>query len=447
MRSRTGSAALLVAVALTVAVAVAATGCSGAANRIVGNTSTCAPFAAYRGNAGTRVTIYSPIRAVEADQLQKSWEQFQECTGIAIAYEGSSAFEAELRDRVTRGDAPDIALFPQPGLLADLARAGAVLPAADQVRANVDRWWSADWRAYGTVDGRLYAAPLTASVKSMVWYSPKLFAEQGYQLPTSWDDLLALSRQMVADGVTPWCAGIESGSATGWPVTDWLEDVVLRRSGAAVYDDWVAHRIPFDDPRIVAALDQVGEILRDPTMVNGGLGGVASIATTPYALAGLPVLEHKCGMHRQATFYAVNLPAGATVSPEGDVFAFYLPQIDPAYGHPVLGAGEFVGVFRRAPEVDAVARYLSTPDWVNGMARIRPTISANRGFDLNATATSLEQASTRLLTTPTATSRFDGSDLMPAALGPGTFWTGMTDWINGADTATVLHRIEASWPR
>ncbi len=425
----------------------AGAGCAGAEPSSDAGDAACAGYTAYLGHSGATVRVSSSIRDIQADRLKASWEQFQRCTGISIAFEGSAAFEADLKVRVQRGDAPDMAFFPQPGLLAQLARAGAVQPAAPAVAANVDRWWSADWKRYGIVDGRLYGAPLTANVKSLVWYSPKTFAKHGYRIPTTWKELLDLSDRMVGDGIVPWCVGLESGKATGWPATDWLEDLILRESGTQVYDAWVEHRIPFNDPHIVSALNRVGGILRKPAYVNGGYGGASTVATTSFQEAGLPILEEKCGMHRQASFYAGNWPTGAEVAREGDVFAFELPPLDKAGGRRILAAGEFVGVFHSRPEVNAFAAYLSTPEWVNGLARIGGAVSANKGFTVDKAGTPIERFSAELLADPGVSFRFDASDMMPAAVGTDTFWTGMTDWANGADTVTVLNRIEATWPR
>ncbi|MEV4641486.1 ABC transporter substrate-binding protein [Actinoplanes sp. NPDC049548] len=406
--------------------------------------SGCDAYAGYLGHAGTSVSMFSSIRGLGVQQAEQSWAEFEDCTGISIRFEGTDEFEAELRKRVEKGTPPDVAILPQPGMLSDLARAGAVKPASDQVKANVSKWFSPDWSRYGTVDDVLYAAPYTANVKSFVWYSPKLFSARGYAVPNTWAEMIALSDRIAADGMKPWCVGIESGAATGWPATDWLEDVMLREFGADVYDQWVGHKIPFDDRRVAQALDRVGQIVRNPAYVQGG---VKSIVTTGFKEAGLPVLERKCAMYRQASFYADEWPKSATIAPDGDIFAFALPPVDPAKGRQLLVAGEFVGAFTERPEVQAVTAYLSTPDWANERARIGGAVSANKGFDPANAQTSVEKLSAGLLTDASVTVRFDGSDLMPAAVGAGTFWTGMTEWVKGADTEKTLHHIETTWPR
>jgi alpha-glucoside transport system substrate-binding protein len=259
--------------------------------------------------------------------------------------------------------------------------------------------------------------------------------------------MLALSDQIVADGGKPWCAGVGSGEATGWPATDWVEDVVLRTAGPDVYDQWYTHEIPFNDPQIVEAIDTVGEILKNEDYVNGGLGDVTSIATTRFEDAGLPITLGQCYMHRQASFYAANWPEGTEVSEEGDVFAFYLPPIDEAQGRPVLGGAEFVAAFTDRPEVQAFQAYLATADWHSERtAQGGAFVSANREVPLDLYDDPVDRLSAEILQDEETVFRFDASDLMPAAVGTGSFWTGMVDWLTGASTEEVADAIEESWP-
>jgi alpha-glucoside transport system substrate-binding protein len=151
-------------------------------------------------------------------------------------------------------------------------------------------------------------------------------------------------------------------------------------------------------------------------------------------------------MHRQASFYANQWPAGAKIAEDGDVYAFYLPPMDDTTRKPILGAGDFVGAFSDKPAVGAVTAYLSTPEWVNSRARLGGMASANTGIDKTVLLTPIDRLSTDLLTNPDVTFRFDGSDMMPPAVGAGSFWRGMTDWINGKSTPAVLRDIESSWP-
>jgi alpha-glucoside transport system substrate-binding protein len=404
----------------------------------------CAAFKEFSGISGKKVSIYASIRDTEADLLKQSWKEFENCTGVQISYEGTGEFETQIKVRVDGGRAPDIAFIPQPGLIETFAKAGKLKAASDKTKSTASENYSADWLKYSTFDGKFYGAPLGSNVKSFVWYSPKMFKDKGWTVPTSWNDLISLSDKIAASGIKPWCAGIESGVATGWPATDWIEDVLLRDQGPDVYDQWVAHKIPFNDPKIVSATDRVGSILKNPAYVNGGIGDVKSIATTAFQEGGIPITQGKCAMHRQASFYANQWPQGTKVAEDGDVFAFYFPAID-ASKKPVLGAGEFTVAFADRPEVQAVQTYLASAHHANSRAKLGNWVSANKKLDLANVANPIDKKSVQILQDSNAVFRFDGSDLMPSAVGAGSFWKGMTDWITGKDTKSTLDAIEASW--
>jgi alpha-glucoside transport system substrate-binding protein len=439
--------ALAIVGAIGLALSATACGTGSGSNNGTGNADSaeCAPYENYQGHDGKTVTIYSSIRDIEADRLAESWKQFEDCTGIKINHEGSGEFEAQLPVRVDGGNAPDLAFIPQPGLLARFAERNQLKPASAETKSMAEQNYSPDWLKYSTVNGTFYGAPLGSNVKSFVWYSPKMFQEKGWTVPTTWDQMIQLSDTIAGSGVKPWCAGIESGDATGWPATDWIEDLMLRTQTPEVYDQWTTHEIPFNDPRVAEALDRAGTILKNDKYVNGGFGGVRSIATTSFQEAGVPITQGKCALHRQASFYANQWPQGTRVAEDGDVFAFYFPAIDPAKGKPVLGGGEFVAAFADRPEVQAVQTYLASGEYANSRAKIGDWVSANNKVDLANVANPIDKLSVEILQDDSTVFRFDGSDLMPAAVGAGTFWKGMVDWINGRDTATVLQGIESSW--
>ncbi len=260
---------------------------------------------------------------------------------------------------------------------------------------------------------------------------------------------MKLSDTIAASGTKPWCAGAESGEATGWPLTDWLEELVLRTAGADTYDQWIKHEIPFNDPKIATALDAVGDILKNEKFVNAGIGDVKSIATTAFQEGGIPITEGKCAMHAQASFYAANWPEGTDVSENGDIFAFYEPTVDASQGKPVEGGGEFVAAFNDDPATVAFQTYLSSDVWANEKAKSTPNggwVSANKGLDPNNLTSPVDKLSYQILSDPDAVFRFDASDLMPAEVGSGSFWKQMVNWITGQDTKKTLDEIEASWP-
>jgi alpha-glucoside transport system substrate-binding protein len=407
----------------------------------------CSPYTKFGDIKGKTISIYTGIVTPEDTPQINSYKPFEQCTGATVKYEGDKSFETQILVRAKAGNPPDLAIVPQPGLLKQLVATGKAVPAPDDVSTNVDKFWGKDWKAYATVDGKFYGAPMGASVKSLVWYSPSEFKDSGYTVPTTLDELKTLSDKMVADGKKPWCAGINSGDATGWPITDWMEDFMLRLSGPEEYDKWVNHQIAFNSPEPTAALDAVGGYLKNDKYVNGGLGDVKSIATTTFQDAGLPILDDQCEMHRQASFYAANWPKGTKVAEDGDVFAFYLPGKD-ATTKPVLGGGEFVVAFNTRPEVQAFQTYLSTDTWANTKAKLSSGwVSANKGLDPNNLSSPIDQLAAKILLDPATQFRFDGSDQMPAAVGSDAFWKQATSWITGQDTKTTVDNIEKAWPK
>ncbi|MDN5765593.1 MAG: ABC transporter substrate-binding protein [Humibacillus sp.] len=413
-------------------------------------TGDCAQFQPYAGHSGSTVTMFGSILSPESDSLNKSWADFQKCTGIKIQYTGSNTFESDLPVKVNGGNAPNLAIIPQPGLLQQMVSTGTVKKPPAQTVKNEDNW-SKVWKNYGSADGTFYAAPMSANMKSLVWYSPKYFASKGYKVPTTHAELMTLSNKMASDmtgTAKPWCGGIGSGTASGWPATDWLEETVLGTYGGQVYDDWISHKVKFSDPQIQAAMKAVQGWMLNPAWVNGGVGNVQTIATTTFQNAGLPILKNQCGMLQQASFYEAQWPKGTKVGPDGDVFAFYLPAANPSITTPVEGGGEFVTAFADDPATQAVQNYLSSPQWAESRIKVAPGwVSANEKVDQSLYTDPIDKISAKYLADPNATFRFDASDSMPAAVGSGTFWKGMVDWFgSGKSAAAVAQEIDASWP-
>jgi len=389
------------------------------------------------------VTILGSITGEGEETIRQVFAPFTEATGIQVQYEGTDAFATLLPVRVDGGNPPDLALFPQPGLMADLAQAGHLVPLDSFLEGDrLSNAYTEDWLELGTVDDQLYGLWTRADLKSLVWYRPDVFAEKGYEIPTTWDEMLALSDQMAAEGTTPWCIGIESGAATGWVGTDWIEDILLRTAGPEVYDQWVTHEIPFTDEAIANAFEKFGEIVLNPDYVFGGPVGVIS---TPFGDSPLPLFTDPpgCYLHRQTNFIATFFPDEVTVGDDVDVFL--LPPIDPNFGTPILVAGATFGMLNDREEVQAVMEYLLTPEPHEIWVGLENYISPHQQVSLDAYADAFTRTQAELLAEAN-TIRFDASDLMPGAVGTGTFWTGVVDYVGGTDLESVLAEIEASWP-
>jgi len=405
------------------------------------------------GESGTTtVNIAGGITGSEADLLNQSFDQFTKDTGIKVVYTGDKSFEGNIVTKVSGGSAPDVAIVPQPGLLQSLIATGEVKEGTDTVSSNVDEYWSEDWKKYGSADGTFYAAPMLANVKGYVWYSPSQFKEWGVEVPKTWDELLTLTKTIQEKtGQAPWCAGFASDAASGWPGTDWIEDLVLRQSGPDVYDQWVAGDVKFTDAPIKDAFDAVGTILLDPNYVNAGFGDVKSINSTAFADVAAKVADGTCALTHQASFLSSNFltvknAAGETptVEPDGDVYAFVLPGIEEGASS-VEAGGEFVARFSDDPNVEKVVEFMSTPEFADARVKLGGVISANKGADASLASSQFLTDAMKLLQDPSTVARFDASDLMPATVGSGSFWKGMVNWIDGKPTDEVLSDIQAGY--
>jgi len=318
----------------------------------------------------------------------------------------------------------------------------------DSVTATTTKNWPEAFVSFGNVDGVQYGVPNKADIKSLVWYDSVAFAENAYDIPATLDDLDVLAQTMVVNGQTPWCVGIESGPATGWPFTDWVEDMTLRLEGADFYDQWVAGEIKFSDPKMVAIWQAILDMWNTPGNVYAAGG---SIASTPFGDNGQPLVDGDCMMHRQASFYSAFLPEGTPTGPGGiDVFYFPVGTTGVA---PVLGGGTLAAAFDDRPEVWAVMDYYASPEYAEARqlaqqarkdGQLSGYLSANKNMDLTVFLP-LEITMVNILLNAEVL-RFDGSDLMPAAVGAGTFWTEGTSAVNGDKTVEeATAAIDAAW--
>ena len=390
------------------------------------------------------VTILGVIIGEQQEKFEKAIAPFEEETGIDVVYEGTDAFATLLPIRVESGNAPDIAMFPQPGLMADFAKEGKLVSLDSFIdKTKLQEAYSDDWLKLATVNDDIYGIWYRASVKSLVWYSPEAFKEADYEIPQTWDEMIALSNQIVADGKVPWCLGMESGDATGWVGTDWVEDIMLRTAGGEVYDQWVSHKIPFNDPAVKNAVEKFGEIALNNQYVVGGKVGVIS---TPFGDSPNPLFDKPpgCYLHRQANFIASFFPENIELSKDIDIFP--LPPINSAQGNPVLVAGDVFAVFNETPEVRKLMEYLATKQPHEIWANLGGYISPHKQVGLDVYPDQITKRQAEILLDANVV-RFDGSDMMPGAVGTGTFWSGMVDYVGGTDADTVLENIESSWPQ
>ena len=398
--------------------------------------------------SGTVVTMAGPFTDADAVKFDQSIRRFEEATGIDIQYEGSKEFEANIAIQVEGGNAPDIVDFPQPGLLASLVEKGYGVDLTDVIdqdwlKQNYNQSWL-DMAMMESPDGQIMAGVWgRVNGKSLVWYNKAEFDAAGYTIPETWDEMIALMDEIVADGDTPWCIGVESGAATGWAMTDWIEETMLRTTSLENYDKWLTNELPFDSPEVRTAVEAVTDIWFNDAYVYGGR---LSIPTTFFGDAPKPLFDSPpgCWLHKQGNFITSFFPEGLEAGVDYDFF--YFPPIDPAYGKPVLVAGDIYTMFNDRPEVRAVIQYFSTGDSVKDWVAAGGAISPHLDSSLDWYTDVVERGVAEIILEASSV-RFDGSDLMPGAVGAGSFWKSMTDFVSGTiDLDTALREIDASWP-
>ena len=395
---------------------------------------------------GEEVFITGALVGNDAAGFQENFDSFQEETGIIVSFQGSDNFEQEIQIQMESGDTPDIALFPQPGGVVDAAQRGYLISLED-LGVDMDEY-RASFSSYivglGEVDGAHYGGAHAFNLKSIVWYQPAEFEARGYSVPATWDEMIALADQIVAEGMNPFCFGMESEGASGWLATDWMEDIMLRTTSAENYDRWVSNDLAFNSPEVINAMELYGKFSRNDDYVAGG---AASVATTSFGDApkGLFTSPPSCMMHRQASFITGFFPDKGEEVARGEADAFYFPPFASGnLGNPVLGAGTLYTMAKDSPATRGFFKYLQEASAHEAWMQQGVFLTAHKGTDLSAYATPLLRKQGEILANAT-TFRFDASDLMPGAIGAGAFWSEMTAFANGQDANKTADNIQSAW--
>ena len=409
--------------------------------------------------AGKTVSLQTQWIGGEGTNFAAALADYATASGIKIQVDSiGSSHETVLKTRIDGGKPPDLAMLAQPTPILTYAAAGKVIDVAKIMDGKKLSDEHANTIGLVTQGSNIWGIPYKADVKSTIWYPIKAFEAKGYTVPKTWDELIALSDKIVADGTNPWCVSAGGpGDATGWQITDWVEEVVLKTKGADYYNDWISHKVTFQDPGIKDAFDKyVGKIFFTPKYVFGG--NTAIVATdqkTPMDPMFTDDLANpKCWMQKIPTWYgpdffpdqrASGQPSKYVIGTDIGIFPF--PTIDPAQNY-AEGSADTLMVLVDRPEVRAVAQFLATPSGLQKWIAAGSAISTNSTTpaDWYAGAYKLKVASE--IANAAKGIGFDASDLMPGKVGAGTFWTQAVQWANagGTNTDAVLKAIDDSWP-
>jgi alpha-glucoside transport system substrate-binding protein len=383
---------------------------------------------------GEAIVVFGPYRGAEADRLVDSLEEYAENAGVKIRYTGSTDFVTDLRRRIDSGDAPDVAFIPQPGLVAQLVDDGSIFPLDEATTRQLVDNYDADVREIAEFDGVDYAVPFRRTMKSVVWFRRDVFEAEGWALPTTLDELEALSATIASAerGIVPWCFAIEAGDATGWAATDWVEDLVVRRQGSDFYDEWTTGTVEFADPAVEEAFVEFREVVLQPGRVAGGIVDVVS-KRVDRAWEPLLASDPGCAMYRQADFAIGWMPNGTEVGPDKSLDWFVLPGVDADDPPLVIGGDEIVQFDDRLTVNDLMA-FFASADAGTPWARSGGFLSAKSSISKDEYPDVEQRFIAALATTPVQV--FDASDQMPPDIGSGLLWSEITKWVGGAITYT-----------
>lgn len=393
---------------------------------------------------GGTVSVLAVWSGSEQDNFMAMLQPFIDHTGIQIDYTGTRDINAVLTTQIQGGNPPDVAGVPGPGQLREMAQEGSVIALDDVIDMDeLEANYAQGFIDQATVDDQLYGFFLKAAVKSLIWYSPPAFEAAGYEVPETWDELQALEQQIIDDGGTPWCIGLESGAATGWPGTDWIEDIMLRTAGPEVYDQWWQHEIPWTDESVRTAWETWGEIVNDPAMVYGGQPFVLS---TNFEQAPFPMFDEEpgCYLHRQASFITDAISNQFPDLEAGTDFSFFVfPPINEEYGNTLLSAGDLFAMFNDTEQSRALVQYMLSAPAQAIWAEIGGFIATNQQVDPAVYPDQISQQIAEMYSTADDV-RFDASDLMPEAVN-NAFWAGIVDFVSSPDDLdAILQDIEST---
>lgn len=406
---------------------------------------------------GTTVRLLSPWQGREMVTFEQDLERFTEQTGIEVIADDPTNFGGRLIDP-SSPRRYDLASPAQPALIAELAQNGVLMDLGvylDEAQLIAD--YGPDLLSLMTVgpegswpasSGRMYGLPVAVDLKGLILYPLPEFRDAGYEIPATWDELMRLSEQMVADGHTPWCLDVESGGASGWPATDIIEVILLREAGPETYDRWVTHGIPFTDPAIRSAFVRFGEIAFSEGWVLGGPQGAPG-RSHRLTIEKVTLDPPLCWLAPQANFALGWAPGTAAAGVDFDFFP--MPALHPDHADAVVGGGTSVFAMADRPEVRELVRFLAGPEFGKDLVNAGQSskIMPNRRFDLAHYPNELARSFATISRNAIAAGewRFDGSDLMPGEVVV-PFWQAMLTYLEeGPDSLDrILSELESTWP-
>ena len=368
----------------------------------------CAPASPSSGKqAYQEVRVLGSWTGQERKAFEAVVAPFEHRTHVSVIYTSTRDLTGVLARDLANGDPPDIAGLAGPAHMRELSRTGALRDLTDILDVGHYRERVAPtFIDLGTVDGRLAGVFVRSSVKGLIWYDPDVFQ---LGTPTTWDDLQRMAVQASDRASAEWCIGLSSRESSGWPGTDLVEQFLLRTAGPQTYDAWVSGTLSWTAPEVRLAFQLFLQVVAEDAV----FGGAETALSTDFSAAGDPLFADPpgCLFLHQGSFMPAFFEADDLVA--GTDFDFLpFPQLDRPE-RAVIGAGDLFGVLTDDPSAGDLIRYLVSDE--------AQSIWVASGGSLSVDATIAEypdpvsRQAARLLS-GAELFRFDGSDLMPAAM-------------------------------
>ncbi|MEU8715894.1 ABC transporter substrate-binding protein [Streptomyces sp. NPDC048663] len=365
--------------------------------------------------SGQTVTVAGVWTGTEQKNFQKVLDAFGAKTGAKTQFVSTGDnVSTVVGSKIEGGNAPDVVMVPQVGVLQQFAKEGWLTPLSATAEKSVDAGYAPVWKNYGSVDGTLYGLYFKAAHKSTVWYSPDAFSQAGVTPPASYDDMLKVGHTLSDSGL----AAFSVGGQDGWTLTDWFENIYLSQAGPEKYDALAAHKLQWTDPSVVAALTTLGKLFKDKELVAGGQKEALN-TDFPSSVEKVFGPKPDAGMVYEGDFVAgvAHDQFGKTIGKDADFFPF------PAVGTgkaPVVSGGDAAVVLKDGKNAKAgmkLLEYLATPEASAVWAKAGGYLSPNKDLPLDSYADDVTRATAKSLVDAGDSVRFDMSDQAPAAFG------------------------------
>jgi alpha-glucoside transport system substrate-binding protein len=251
----------------------------------------------------------------------------------------------------------------------------------------------------GTVNGKLYGYFSIVNYHGLVWFNPNKYT--GPRTGT-WSQLTSWAQGMAGRGRTPWCLGIESGAATGWPAANELVDALfVRKYGPALATQWEQGKLKWTSPQVRWAWQAFGSVFTNPKMVAGG---AAAIASTNFLAAGNGLFSTPatCFLLSQEQWYGQFAPFLVQGVKATDVAYFPFPSITPKYKDVQMVDGNQIALLRNRAQGKALVAYMATPEFETLLAESGQFLVPNGKVSHNVYPTPLARNVAKVLVSPKA---------------------------------------------